>query len=331
LPKLILDIDKDLRQTCIIMSDPKPYLDFPTPPTKFPKFSSTSQNIICIVLAVVIFVVLAVLYFAEINGLNMLAPITGSEKIVTQIYWSDVLVGAGIYLKTAVDFAILIGLLMVKYPGFKNRIAIENGTAFGNALGTAAVLAIWFFFKEIKWLLALMVFVAALVLFELAKGGIEHIEEAEHEGQKVPKWVKSTAKVIDIFLTKIMAVISPVLSKILPSLKFDETKKLTFWGLIGTSFTIPFILGLDDFAGYVPLFNVVNVFGFGIGVMLGHTILNILLFINPDFTMKAVKNPVVSLLGTVAFIGLAIYGLYEVANIVSCLANPSFGHCAAHK
>jgi hypothetical protein len=313
------------------MSSTQTNMDFPNPKLKFPQFSNTTQNLICIILAVVIFAVLGVLYYLEITGLNLLAPITGGEKILTQIYWTDVLVGGGIYLKTAVDFAILIGLLMVKYPGFKNRIAIENGTAFGNALGTAAVLAIWFFFKEIKWLLALMVFVAALVLFELAKGGIEHIEEAEHEGQKVPKWVKSTAKVIDIFLTKIMAVISPVLSKILPSLKFDENKKLTFWGLVGTSFTIPFILGLDDFAGYVPLFNVVNVFGFGIGVMLGHTVLNVLLFINPEFTMKAVKNPVISLLGTIAFIALAIYGLYEVGNIVSCLANPSFGHCAAHK
>lgn len=313
------------------MSSTQTNMDFPNPPIKFPKYSATTQNIICIVLAALIFIVLSYLYLTEINGLNYLAPFTGTDKILTEIKVQDVLIGAGIYLKTAVDFAILIGLLMVKYPGFKNRIAIESGTALGNALGTAAVLAIWFFFKEIKWLLALMVFVAALVLFELAKGGIEHIEEAEHEGQKVPNWVKSSSKFIDIFLTKIMAVISPVLSKILPSLKFDETKKLTFWGLIGTSFTIPFILGLDDFAGYVPLFNVVNVFGFGIGVFLGHTILNILLFINPEFTMKAVKNPIISLLGTVAFIGLAIYGLYEVGNIVTCLANPAFGHCASHK
>lgn len=305
-------------------------MDFPNPSIKLPKLSNNTQNLICIVLAVLIFVVLSFLYLAEINGLNMLSNITGTDKILTEIKAQDVLVGAGIYLKTAVDFAILIGLLMVKYPGFKNRLAIENGTALGNALGTAAVLAIWFFFKEIKWLLAIMVFVAALVLFELAKGGIEHIDEAEHEGQKVPSWVKSCAKVIDIFLTKIMAVISPVLSKILPSLKFDETKKLTFWGLIGTSFTIPFILGLDDFAGYVPLFNVVNVFGFGIGVFLGHTILNILLFINPEFTMKAVKNPIISLLGTVAFIGLALFGLYEVYNIVSCLIFPGMQSCLAH-
>lgn len=312
------------------MSSTNTNMDFPKPEIKLPILSNKIQNIICIALAVVIFIVLCALYFGQINLLNYIGRFTGSENILTQIQVKDVLVGGSIYLKTAVDFAILIGLLMVKYPGFKNRIAIENGTSLGNALGTMAVLTIWFFFKEIKWLLALMVFVAALVLFELAKGGIEHIDEAEHEGQNVPSWVKSCAKVIDTFLTKIMAVISPVLSKILPSLKFDETKKLTFWGLIGTSFTIPFILGLDDFAGYVPLFNVVNVFGFGIGVFLGHTILNILLFIDPNLTIKLVKNPIISLLGTIAFIGLALFGLYEVYNIVSCLVFPALSQCATH-
>jgi hypothetical protein len=100
-------------------------------------------------------------------------------------------------------------------------------------------------------------------------------------------------------------------------MKFDGNKKLSFWGLAVTSFTIPFILGLDDFAGYVPLFNVVNVFGFGVGVFLGHTILNILLFINPDLTIKAVKNPIVSLIGTLAFIGLALYGFFEVYKILT--------------
>ncbi len=312
------------------MSTTNTNIDFPNPPIKIPKFSNTTQNIICIFLAIIIFVVLSIVYFWQINLLNYIGVFTKSENILTQIKIQDVLIGSGIYLKTAVDFAILIGLLMLKYPGFKNRIAIENGTALGNALGTMAVLTLWFFFKEIKWLLAIMVFLAALVLFELAKGGIEHIEEAQHEGQKVPKWVKASAKVIDIFLTKIMTVISPVLSKILPSLKFDETKKLTFWGLISTSFTIPFILGLDDFAGYVPLFNVVNVFGFGVGVFLGHMILNVLLFINPNLTIKLVKNPIVSLLGTVAFIGLALFGLYEVYNITSCLIFPGMQSCLAH-
>jgi hypothetical protein len=283
-------------------------------------FSNTKfQNAFSIFLAVFIFVVLAFFYLAEINLLNGVGGMlgyTGNDLISTEIKWSDVLIGLTIYLKTAVDFAIIIGLLMSKYPGFKNRVAIENGTALGNTLGTMAILALWFFFKEIKWLLAIMVFVASLVLLELAKGGIHHIEEAEAEGQKVPNWVKAIASKIEFFLNKVMKVVEPILTKIMPNMKFDETKQLTFWGLVGTSFTIPFILGLDDFAGYVPLFNVVNVFGFGVGVFLGHMVLNILLFINPAKTIIIVKNPIISLLGSLFFIGLAFYGFYEVFHSV---------------
>ena len=91
---------------------------------------------------------------------------------------------------------------------------------------------------------------------------------------------------------------------------------MAIWGLLASSFTIPFILGLDDFAGYVPVFDIVNVFGFSIGVIVGHMILNIFLFISPKNTIKAVKNPVVSILGSVAFVALALWGFYEVYKIL---------------
>lgn len=59
-----------------------------------------------------------------------------------------------------------------------------------------------------------------------------------------------------------------------------------FWPLFLFASSVPFILGLDDFAGYVPLFSVINVFGFAIGVFLGHMILNILLYISPERTIS---------------------------------------------
>lgn len=39
------------------------------------------------------------------------------------------------------------------------------------------VLIIWFFFKEVYWLLALMIFFASLVLIELAQTSLAHIIE----------------------------------------------------------------------------------------------------------------------------------------------------------
>ncbi len=80
---------------------------------------------------------------------------------------------------------------------------------------------------------------------------------------------------------------------------------------------MPFILGLDDFAGYVPLFTVVNVYGFAIGVIASHTILNIALFLSPQKTIVIVKNEIVSFLGALAFIGLGVYGLVETVKIIS--------------
>ena len=268
-----------------------------------------------VALAVVVCAALILIYLLEIRVLNLFP----GERILTEIHWQDVLVGLTIYLKTSVDFALLIGLLMKQYKGTKNRVAIEIGTAVGNALGTMIILVIWYFFKEIVWLLALMIFIAALVLLKLAQTSIEHIFEAEEnhdDGVEVSPQIKKVATIINNILNPINNFIAPVLSRIMPNLSFKGGKNLSFWGLAAASFTVPFILGLDDFAGYVPLFNVVNVFGFGIGVFSGHMILNIFLFINPDVTIKVVKNPIIAILGSVVFVGLSLWGMWEVIHLL---------------
>jgi hypothetical protein len=99
-------------------------------------------------------------------------------------------------------------------------------------------------------------------------------------------------------------------------LNLTKTKKLSFINLVVFSFTIPFVLGLDDFAGYIPLFTLVNVFGFTLGILLGHMLLTIGLFALPKKTVEIVKHPFVLIAGGLAFIGLGIYGFYESAVIL---------------
>jgi hypothetical protein len=100
-------------------------------------------------------------------------------------------------------------------------------------------------------------------------------------------------------------------------MKVKEKKgPITFAQLFVFSFSVPFILGLDDFAGYVPLFNIVNVFGFSIGVFLGHMILNIFLFLSPKKTTEVVGNAYIALIGGLAFILLALWGFYESYKIL---------------
>lgn len=272
------------------------------------KESIFKSQVIPLVLTVLVFGVLVLLLYSEIRVLNLFTE----NDIAVRIRWVDVLIGLTIYLKTAIDFAIYIGRLMGSYGGWKSRVSIEIGTALGNALGTMIILAVWTFFKEIDWLLALMVFLASLVLFKLAEDSLEHAVFPDGRMNFYNRLIKYFVKI----LSKFNALVAPVLKYVIPSLKVEDKGRSGFWSLFVLSFSVPFILGLDDFAGYVPLFSIVNVFGFGIGVLLGHMILNISLYLKPEFTIKAVKNYVISFIGSLAFVGLGIWGLIEVAKII---------------
>lgn len=251
------------------------------------------------------------LLFGEIYLLNRF--VLARETIVAHLRWTDILVGLTIYLKTSIDFAIFIGRLMSKFPGWKNRIMIEIGSSLGNILGTLAILLIWDVFREVKFLMAIMIIIAAFVLLRLAEEGFEHMKD-ESGRFKINFWgfEAATEKALHI----INLAVAPVLSKLIPETRVDESKVKNFRGLFLLAFSVPFILGLDDFAGYIPLFNVVNVFGFATGVFFGHMLLLLALFINPRFTIKAVKHPVISFFGSLAFIALALWGFYEAAHLI---------------
>lgn len=235
-----------------------------------------------------------------------------SEKIILQIRSQDIIIGLTIYLKTSVDFAIFIGNLMNSNPGWKKRIAIETGTALGNALGTFLILIIWSFFKEVDILLAAMIIIASLVLFRLAQDGLDHAKSSQVH---LPETFNSLVDQSDVVLTKFNNIFGPILNKLIPH-RLSQVKNFNFWALISVSFSIPFILGLDDFAGYVPLFDIINVFGFAIGVFAGHAILNAFLFISPSRTITLVKNPYISFAGSIAFVLIAIWGIFEASKIL---------------
>ncbi len=264
------------------------------------------DQLVALPLTVLTCAVLVGFLFLEITLLNHFT----SQDISLQVRVSDVLIGLTIYLKTSVDFAMFIGRLMEKNPGLKGRIGIEIGTALGNAAGTFGILLIWTFFKEVDWLLAAMIFLASLVLLRLAQDGLEHIDT------KKKTTLTSTVKLLDRGLQVINGFLEPVISRILPSKTLNVATRTGIWSVLALAFTVPFILGLDDFAGYVPLFNVVNVFGFAIGVLVGHMILNIFLYISPKRTIAIVKQPVISLLGSLAFIILAAWGLIEAFKLL---------------
>jgi len=267
------------------------------------------NQIVPLFLTSVVFLVLWGLYHIEILILNR--TVIQRETISPFLQWSAVLVGMVIYLKTAIDFAIFIGRLMSKHPGWKNRVMIEIGTALGNGVGTMAILLVWDLFREVRWLMAGMIGLASLVLLRLAEEGLEHVRDAE--GKYVFE-LYGFVKTFEKFLERINQAVAPILDKLVPNLRVKDRGQ-GYKALFLMSFSIPFILGLDDFAGYIPLFNIINVYGFGVGVLLGHMVLNIFLFLSPTKTAKVVKNPIISFMGSLAFVGLAIWGWIEIARL----------------
>jgi hypothetical protein len=227
----------------------------------------------------------------------------------------DILIGIAVYLKTAIDFAIFIGNLMRTNPGWKKRIAIEIGTAVGNAFGTFLVLTVWIFFKQVPILMAAMIFVASIILLRMAQESLEEFLKQKKSFIKM----RMPVYLLQAQLNFINKMFRPLLGFFVPDLKLTRAKKLSFANLIVFSFTIPFVLGLDDFAGYISLFSVINVFGFAVGVLLGHMFLNIGLFVYPKKTVQIVTHPFVLIGGGFAFIGLGLWGLIETAKLLISL------------
>ncbi len=257
------------------------------------------------------------LLYAVILLLNRL--VVARETIIAQLHPADILVGMTIYLKTSIDFAIFIGRLMHRYPGWKNRIMIEVGTALGNIAGTLGILVIWDLFREVRVLMAGMIFLAGLVLLRMAEDGLEHVKDEAGKYQVSFDGLEIT---FERWLSRVNKLVAPVLNRLIPAMHVDETtQKAGFRAVFLLSFTIPFILGLDDFAGYIPLFNIVNVFGFATGVFLGHMILNIALFLSPRLTIRLVKHPLISFTGSLAFVGLAFWGFWEAAKLIGFAAH----------
>lgn len=263
------------------------------------------HQLVPLLLTVLTFLLLSLLLLGFIHLLNLL-PIT--DKILPVLRIVDIGVGLTIYLKTSIDFAIFMGNLMHHNPGTKNRIAIEIGTALGNFVGTLLVLIIWTFFKEVQLLMVLMIFIASLVLFQMAEEGLTEYSITNDQHSIIRTLLNILRSFNNLF--------RPVLSFIIPHSSVDGAAKKTFLALLGFAFTVPLILGLDDFAGYIPLFNIVNVFGFAVGVFLGHMLLNIALFANPQTTTKIVRLPIILLLGSIAFVGIALWGWVEIGKIV---------------
>lgn len=267
------------------------------------------EQFVPLILTVFTFLVLSTVLYGFLLFLNSFLL---QDQIILDFRKRDVLIGIAVYLKTAVDFAIFIGNLMRTNPGWKKRVAIEIGTAVGNAFGTFLVLTVWIFFKQVPILMAIMIFVASVILFRMAQESFEEFLKQKKSFIKM----RMPAYLLQSQLNLVNRLFRPLIGFFVPNLNLTRAKKLSFANLIVFSFTIPFILGLDDFAGYISLFSVINVFGFALGVLVGHMLLNIGLFTFPKKTVQVVTHPFVLIAGGFAFIGLGLWGFIETVKVL---------------
>lgn len=235
-----------------------------------------------------------------------------SFPVILDFRRREILFGIAVYLKTAIDFAIFMGNLMHTNPGWKKRIAIELGTALGNAFGTFSVLIVWTLFKEIPILMVIMIFIASVVVLRLAEESMEEFLKQKNSFIKI----RMPVSLLQEQLNLINKLFRPILKFFVTDLNLTNTKKLSFANLVVFSFTIPFILGFNGFSAYIPIFVYINVFGFTLGILLGHMLLTIGLFSSPKKTVAIVKHPIVLIGGGLAFIGIGLFGFYQIIKIL---------------
>ena len=267
------------------------------------------QRVLPILLTILIFFILSTILYGILlilDSLNLSFP------VILDFRRREVLFGIAVYLKTAIDFAIYIGNLMDTNPGWKKRIAISLGTALGNAFGTFFVLIVWTLFKEVPLLMVILIFIASVILLRMAEESLEEFLKQKKSFIKL----KTPVSLLQGQLNFVNHLFRPILRFFVPNLNLTRTKKLSFANLIVFSFTIPFILGFNGFSAYIPIFVYVNVFGFTLGILLGHMLLTIGLFSLPKKTITIVKHPIVLIGGGLVFIALGLYGFFETFKIL---------------
>ncbi len=270
------------------------------------------QKAIPVVLVILTFFALSTLLYGI---LLILSSLSLNYPIILDFRRREPLIGIIVYLKTAIDFTIFMGALMHTNPGWKKRVAIGLGTGLGNAFGTFLILTIWTVARNFTPLIVIFTFLSSIILLRLAQ---ESFEEFLKQRQSFIK-LKMPVSLLQDQLNLVNKLFRPILKFFVKDLNLTKTKKLSFINLVTFSFTIPFVLGFTDFSAYIPLYRYINVFGFTLGILLGHTLLTIGLFVLTKQIVSLTRHPVVLIGGGLAFVAIGLFGFTEAIRVILSL------------
>lgn len=226
-----------------------------------------------------------------------------TEQIQIVLYPSNILVGFFLYFVTAVDYALVVGRMQVVNSGFKARIVMNIFTCVGCYVGVSLVLFLWGFAKEVYWILVPLLIFAGAIMLKLA-----------YEGKDYLVFDNPIAKKIGNGTTKLLTILyfpTRLLTAWVPELATPNVQRMHITELAKWSFLLPFIIGLDDFIGYMGAMTIYNVYSLLFGIYIADIVIDLIIFISPKFTKKLVESPMLSLLAAYAFLYLAFKSFSE--------------------
>ena len=226
-----------------------------------------------------------------------------SEKIEISFHLKDFLVGFFLYFITAVDYALIVGRMQTVNRGLTARFVMNVFTCLGCFIGVSLVLFLWGFAKEVDWLIISLLIFAGSVMVKLAYEGLEYFVDAKNIWKPI--------RVLTAAITTSLHHATEGITFWIPELASPKVTKMSLGKLALWSGILPFIIGLDDFIGYMGAMTIYNVFSLLVGIYLADIVIDILIFISPKATKKIVESALLSLLATYAFLYLMYKSFWE--------------------
>jgi len=233
---------------------------------------------------------------------------TLNEEVVLKPRLLDILVGFFLYFVTAIDYALVVGRMLVTNQGSKARVIMNSFTVIGGYVGVTLVLFLWGFSKEIIVLVVRILIFAGSVMIKLASEGTDYFEHS----QIIPQWVSSST----IFVVNILHYLTRVFTFWMPEISRPSIEPMKPGALMRWSFILPFVIGLDDMVGYLGAMTIYNVYGLLIGIFFADVFIDVIIFISPELTKKVVQSSILSLFATYAFLYLGFKSYHEVLLIL---------------
>lgn len=246
---------------------------------------------------------------------HLINPVS-AQPIKLEFHWLDFLVGFFLYFVTAIDYALIVGRMQVINHGIRARFVMNVGTCVGCFVGVTMVLFLWGFAKEIDWLIIALLIFAGCVMAKLAFEGLEYFVHSSS--------IWAPLRQITLRGVTLAHHLTEGLTFWIPELSSPKVVPMSLSKLAGWSFLLPFIIGLDDFVGYMGAMTIYNVYSLLFGIFLADILIDILIFISPKMTRKLVENAWLSFLATYAFLYLLYKSFSEAMLIVNRTENHTF-------